>query len=89
MPLLAFICMGAAKTPPAFRAHMNGSIEITEFTYDLAGNGKSQILQTQGAIKLVKQGAAGTPGPVAFSRIDHAGLVLSLRSAPRMCSPIT
>ena len=32
-------------------------------TYDLAGNGKSQILQTQGAIKLVKQGAAGHPGP--------------------------
>jgi dihydrolipoamide dehydrogenase len=38
--------------------------EIQTLTYDLAGNGKSQILQTQGAIKLVKTGAAGTPGPV-------------------------
>jgi dihydrolipoamide dehydrogenase len=38
--------------------------EIQALTYDLAGNGKSQILQTQGAIKLVKAGAEGTPGPV-------------------------
>jgi dihydrolipoamide dehydrogenase len=38
--------------------------EIQTLTYDLAGNGKSQILQTQGAIKLIKTGAAGTPGPV-------------------------
>ena len=38
--------------------------EIQTLTYDLAGNGKSQILQTQGAIKLVKQGGDGTPGPV-------------------------
>jgi dihydrolipoamide dehydrogenase len=38
--------------------------EIQTLVYDLAGNGKSQILQTQGAIKLVKTGAPGTPGPV-------------------------
>jgi dihydrolipoamide dehydrogenase len=38
--------------------------EVQTSTYDLAGNGKSQILQTQGAIKLVKQGSEGTPGPV-------------------------
>jgi dihydrolipoamide dehydrogenase len=38
--------------------------EIQTLTYDLAGNGKSQILQTQGAIKLVKSGAEGTQGPV-------------------------
>jgi dihydrolipoamide dehydrogenase len=38
--------------------------EVQTLTYDLAGNGKSQILQTQGAIKLVKQGAKGTAGPV-------------------------
>ena len=38
--------------------------EVQTLTYDLGGNGKSQILQTQGAIKLVKTGAAGTPGPV-------------------------
>ena len=28
-------------------------IELTEFTYDLAGNGKSQILQTRGAAKVI------------------------------------
>ncbi|WP_281690429.1 dihydrolipoyl dehydrogenase [Pseudonocardia thermophila] len=38
--------------------------EVQTLTYDLAGNGKSQILQTQGAIKLVKAGAPGEPGPV-------------------------
>ena len=38
--------------------------DVQTLTYDLAGNGKSQILQTQGAIKLVKQGGMGTPGPV-------------------------
>ncbi|WP_084795736.1 dihydrolipoyl dehydrogenase [Pseudonocardia asaccharolytica] len=38
--------------------------EIQTLTYDLGGNGKSQILRTSGAIKLVKTGAAGTPGPV-------------------------
>ncbi|HXV91715.1 MAG TPA: dihydrolipoyl dehydrogenase [Pseudonocardia sp.] len=38
--------------------------EVQTLTYDLAGNGKSQILQTQGAIKLVKAGGEGTPGPV-------------------------
>ena len=38
--------------------------EVQTLTYDLAGNGKSQILQTQGAIKLVKQGGKDTPGPV-------------------------
>jgi dihydrolipoamide dehydrogenase len=38
--------------------------DVQTLTYDLAGNGKSQILQTQGAIKLVKQGAEGTTGPV-------------------------
>jgi dihydrolipoamide dehydrogenase len=32
-------------------------IEITELTYDLAGNGKSQILQTAGAAKII-----ATPG---------------------------
>lgn len=39
-----------------------GDVETT--TYDLSGNGKSQILQTQGAIKLIKAGGAGAPGPV-------------------------
>jgi dihydrolipoamide dehydrogenase len=34
--------------------------EIVEFTYDLAGNGRSQILQTAGAVKVV----AAKDGPV-------------------------
>jgi dihydrolipoamide dehydrogenase len=38
--------------------------DIQTLTYDLGGNGKSQILQTQGAIKLIKTGTEGTPGPV-------------------------
>ena len=42
-------------------------IETTEITYDLAGNGKSQILQTQGQAKVIATApAAGEsqPGPV-------------------------
>jgi dihydrolipoamide dehydrogenase len=38
--------------------------EVQTVIYDLAGNGKSQILRTAGAIKLVKAGAEGTTGPV-------------------------
>jgi dihydrolipoamide dehydrogenase len=42
-------------------------IEITEFTYNLGGNGKSVILQTQGAAKVIAAasgGPDGQPGPV-------------------------
>jgi dihydrolipoamide dehydrogenase len=38
--------------------------EVQTVIYDLAGNGKSQILRTSGAVKLVKAGAEGTAGPV-------------------------
>jgi dihydrolipoamide dehydrogenase len=39
-------------------------IEFTEFTYDLAGNGKSQILQTSGSVKVLVEGtAAGSAAP--------------------------
>lgn len=38
--------------------------DIDCVTYDLSGNGKSQILRTQGAVKLVKAGARGSSGPV-------------------------
>ncbi|HEU5417836.1 MAG TPA: dihydrolipoyl dehydrogenase [Streptosporangiaceae bacterium] len=34
-------------------------IEVTEFTYDLAGNGKSQILQTQGYAKVITAAGGG------------------------------
>jgi len=41
-------------------------IETTEFTYNLGGNGKSVILQTQGAAKVIAaaDGSSGRPGPV-------------------------
>jgi dihydrolipoamide dehydrogenase len=41
-------------------------IETTEFTYNLGGNGKSVILQTQGAAKVIAaaDGPGGRPGPV-------------------------
>ncbi len=34
-------------------------IEVTELTYDLAGNGKSQILQTAGAAKIIATAGGG------------------------------
>jgi dihydrolipoamide dehydrogenase len=34
-------------------------IEFVEFTYDLAGNGKSQILQTSGAAKVIATAGGG------------------------------
>ena len=40
-------------------------IETVEFTYNLGGNGKSVILQTQGAAKVIAaRGDEGKPGPV-------------------------
>ena len=42
-------------------------IEVTEIVYPLGGNGKSVILQTQGAAKVIAAasgGPDGTPGPV-------------------------
>jgi dihydrolipoyl dehydrogenase len=40
-------------------------IEITEVNYNLGGNGKSVILQTQGAAKVIAaKGPDGRPGPV-------------------------
>ena len=41
-------------------------IETTEFTYNLGGNGKSVILQTQGAAKVIAavSDTPGKPGPV-------------------------
>ncbi|MGU3437360.1 dihydrolipoyl dehydrogenase [Actinomycetes bacterium M1A6_2h] len=37
---------------------------VTTLTYDLAGNGKSQILKTAGGIKLIRTGGADESGPV-------------------------
>lgn len=38
--------------------------DVTTLVYDLAGNGKSQILGTSGGVKLVKAGGPDTDGPV-------------------------
>ncbi|WP_460864675.1 dihydrolipoyl dehydrogenase [Rhodococcus aerolatus] len=38
--------------------------KVTSLVYDLAGNGKSQILKTAGGVKVVRQGAADEQGPV-------------------------
>ena len=40
-----------------------GADKVTTVTYDLAGNGKSQILKTAGAVKLVAR--EGRPGASA------------------------
>jgi len=46
-------------------AAVEGGIEITEFSYPLGGNGKSVILQTQGAAKVIAATREdGTPGEV-------------------------
>jgi len=38
--------------------------DVTTLVYDLAGNGKSQILGASGGVKLVKAGGPDTDGPV-------------------------
>lgn len=38
--------------------------EIDTVVYDLAGNGRSQILQTSGAVKLIKTGGRGAAGAI-------------------------
>lgn len=41
-----------------------GADAVTTLTYDLAGNGRSQILRTQGFVKLVRRNDGGDGGPV-------------------------
>jgi dihydrolipoamide dehydrogenase len=69
-------------------------IDVTEFTYDLAGNGKSQILQTAGAVKvLVEGGSRGTAaggrtlgvhvvGARAGDLISEAQLIVNWEATP-------
>ena len=54
-------------------------IETTEFTYDLAGNGKSQILQTQGAAKVI---ATAGGGPVLGIHLVGARVGELIAEAP-------
>lgn len=71
--------------------------EVHTLTYDLAGNGKSQILQTAGAVKLVQAGPAGGDGPVVGvhmvgSRvgelIGEAQLVYNWEALPADVAPL-
>ena len=42
-------------------------IEISEFVYDLKGNGRSAILQTQGAAKVIAEAPRGRRRPAVSS----------------------
>ena len=63
-------------------------IETTEFTYDLAGNGKSQILQTQGAAKVIATAGGGPVlgvhlvGARVGELIAEAQLIYNWEAAP-------
>ncbi|MHA6794133.1 dihydrolipoyl dehydrogenase [Pseudonocardia bannensis] len=60
--------------------------EVQTLTYDLGGNGKSQILRTSGAIKLVKAGAEGTPGPVVGIHMVGARVGELIGEAQLICN---
>jgi dihydrolipoamide dehydrogenase len=63
-------------------------IEFTEFTYDLAGNGKSQILQTSGATKVLVAADGGRTlgvhivGARAGDMIAEAQLIVNWEATP-------
>jgi len=63
-------------------------IEFTEFTYDLAGNGKSQILQTSGAAKVIVAAGGGPTlgvhlvGARAGDMISEAQLIVNWEAVP-------
>ena len=67
--------------------------EVQTFTYDLGGNGKSQILKTSGAVKLVK--APGGPvvglhlvGDRVGELIGEAQLIYSWEAFPEDVAPL-
>jgi dihydrolipoamide dehydrogenase len=63
-------------------------IEVTDFTYDLAGNGKSQILQTAGAAKVIVTAGGGPTlgvhlvGAHAGDMIAEAQLIVNWEAVP-------
>jgi dihydrolipoamide dehydrogenase len=63
-------------------------IETTEFTYDLAGNGKSQIVQTQGSVKVIATAGGGPVlgvhivGARAGDMIAEAQLIVNWEAVP-------
>jgi dihydrolipoamide dehydrogenase len=63
-------------------------IDVTELTYDLAGNGKSQILQTQGAVKVITAAGGGPTlgihivGARAGDMIAEGQLIVNWEAVP-------
>jgi dihydrolipoamide dehydrogenase len=63
-------------------------IETTEFSYDLAGNGKSQILMTQGSVKVIATAGGGPVlgvhivGARAGDMIAEAQLIVNWEAVP-------
>jgi dihydrolipoamide dehydrogenase len=65
VPRIAYSDPEVASVGITSAAAQARGIEITEVNYNLGGNGKSVILQTQGAAKVIAaKGADGTAGPV-------------------------
>jgi dihydrolipoamide dehydrogenase len=63
-------------------------IEVNEYTYDLAGNAKSQILQTSGSVKVLVEGTAGRTlgvhivGARAGDMIAETQLIVNWEATP-------
>jgi dihydrolipoamide dehydrogenase len=65
VPRIAYCDPEVASVGITSAAAQARGIEITEVNYNLGGNGKSVILQTQGAAKVIAaKGEDGRPGPV-------------------------
>jgi dihydrolipoamide dehydrogenase len=60
--------------------------EVQTLTYDLAGNGKSHILRTAGAVKLIKASASGVPGPVVGVHMVGARVGELIGEAQLICN---
>jgi dihydrolipoamide dehydrogenase len=66
VPRIAYCDPEVASVGITAAAAAERGIATTEFTYNLGGNGKSVILQTQGAVKVIATAGeqGGQPGPV-------------------------
>lgn len=71
--------------------------EVTTFVYDLAGNGKSQILRTSGGVKVIRRGPADGGGPVTGVHmvgdrvgelIGEAQLIVGWEALPTDVTPL-
>jgi dihydrolipoamide dehydrogenase len=87
-PEVASVGLGEADARSTY-----GDDQVETLTYDLAGNGKSQILRTQGFVKLVRR----TDGPVlgvhvvgarAGELIGEAELIVGWEAHPEDVAPL-